>query len=142
MHFRLGDYKIKQKFHNLLPMEYYDKALRYLIDNTKDDWNIYYFCEPQDNEIVKLTVDELKNKYKNLNFIKVSDKKDDWEQLLIMSNCEHNIIANSTFSWWGAFLNSNEEKLVICPDKWFGPKNIKNKIDDLFYRNCIRIKFS
>lgn len=141
MHFRLGDYKFKQDFHNLLPIEYYDKALDYLVNHTRDDWDIYYFCESQDNRIVKLTVDELKNKYNNLNFIKVSDEKDDWEQLLMMSNCEHNIIANSTFSWWGSFLNSNKKKIVVCPDIWFGPHNKNNKIDDLFYQNCVRIKF-
>ena len=142
MHFRIGDYKYKQKYHNLLPIEYYDKGLEYLVKHTKDDWNIYYFCESEDNRIVKLTIDELKCKYKNLNFIKVSDQKDDWEQLLIMSNCVHNIIANSSFSWWGAFLNSNKEKIVVCPDKWFGSKNIKNNIDDLFYQKCVRINFN
>ena len=45
----------------------------------------------------------------------------DWEQMLYMSLCSHNIIANSSFSWWGAGFNSNKEKIVCYPSVWFGP---------------------
>jgi hypothetical protein len=56
-----------------------------------------------------------------------------------MSQCDHNIIANSTFSWWGAFLNKNTNKIVIRPDKWFGPANSNIDTKDLFPQDWICI---
>ena len=68
----------------------------------------------------------------NCEFIKVSDEYHDWEQLLIMSVCDHNIIANSSYSWWGAYLNENKNKTVMYPEKWFGKKMQQHNLCDLF----------
>jgi hypothetical protein len=63
---------------------------------------------------------------------------EDWEQLLMMSSCGHNIIANSTFSWWGAYLNSNPDKIVCYPETWFGPKAQHDTLD-LFPEDWIKV---
>ena len=139
MHFRLGDYKLPQfsHHHNILPYEYYDKAIKKLINKlNKDKLSILYFCEQEDNEMVLKNIKRLNKKYKNLFFIKAPDELDDWEQMILMSKCSHNIIANSSFSWWGAYLNSNKSKIVIHPSNWF---KVDKKTDDLFYKNCVKI---
>jgi len=59
--------------------------------------------------------------------------------MLMMSLCQHNIIPNSTFSWWGAYFNSNTEKIVCYPDVWFGPAVSKRIVDDLFPESWTKI---
>lgn len=123
MHFRLGDYKTNQSFHPVLSVEYYENALQNLIQHTgDDDWNVLYFCEHDDISIVSETISVLEKKFPELTFERVGDNYADWEQLLIMSLCSHNIIANSSFSWFGAFFNSNSDKYVFYPDTWLGPE--------------------
>ena len=66
-----------------------------------------------------------------IRFIKVSDEIPDWKQLLIMSNCDHNIIANSTFSWWGAYFNLKTDKIICYPSIWFGNNLQQHNINDM-----------
>ena len=75
-------------------------------------------------------------------FQKVGNDIEDWKQLLMMSMCSHHIIANSTFSWWGAYLNKSTDKIVCYPTHWFGPK-LKdiNNTKDLFPTDWIKIIF-
>jgi hypothetical protein len=60
----------------------------------------------------------------------VNEEFEDWHQLLLMSLCRDNIIANSSFSWWGAYFNSHDDKIVVCPSIWFG-KDAKIDTSDL-----------
>jgi hypothetical protein len=62
----------------------------------------------------------------------------DYVEMFIMSRCEHNIIANSSFSWWSAFLNTNPNKKVIYPSKWFLTKNLNTK--DLHPKSWVSIQ--
>jgi len=137
IHFRLGDYKDNPNIHPILNKEYYEKALLYVMSKTdKKDWKILYFCEEKSNKEVEETIEYLKKTSSNCQFIKVTDSIPDWEQVLLMSCCTHNIIANSTFSWWGAYLNSNPNKIVCYPNKWFGKSMPNHQTlftnDDLF----------
>lgn len=137
LHFRLGDYKQKKDWHNLLTVEYFKKSLEYIIKTTNHDHNVYYFCEKEDIIQVEEMVKALK-KILRCNFHRITSNISDWEQLLLMSSCKHNIIANSTFSFWAAFLNTNRNKIVCYPSEWFGYKtNASTK--DMFPKEWIKI---
>jgi len=132
LHFRIGDYKNLQEYHPLLPTEYYSKALEMIIKDTQiDNWIILYFFEEKDRMIVDRHIDILKNMYINLTFEPIDNKLTDWEQIIQMSLCKHNIIANSTFSWWGAYLNQYNNN-VYYPNIWFGPAFGNKNTNDLF----------
>jgi hypothetical protein len=107
VHVRKGNYKNLQEFHPLLSKEYYFKALENFIDH-----KIFIFSDD-----IESCYDIFK-RY-DCAFIKNDFDLDD---LYCMSLCKNNIIANSTFSWWGAWLNQNLNKKVIAPSTWFGSK--------------------
>ena len=141
MHFRLGDYKEKQQYHPVMKLDYYRNALQHIINETEQTcWNILYFCQEEDNETVNNNIDVLKSDFPELQFIKVGDTIEDWKQMLIMSCCKHNIIANSSFSWWGAYFNENSDKIVCYPNIWFGPAIKHNDTSGLFlnFWSCIQ----
>ena len=136
LHFRIGDYVLPQfkDAHPLMPIEYYINALNKIlggIGGLSPPRNVLYFCQKKDNNIVEKKITILKEKFPQLTFIKASDEKEDWEQMLMMSCCEHNIIANSSFSWWGAYFNGNKDKIVCYPNVWFGPKLADKDTSDL-----------
>jgi hypothetical protein len=98
-------------------LDYYQKSIN-LINSRVKDPKYYVFSDDMDwvkkNLIIK-------------NAVYVEGNKGGVD-LQLMSLCKHNIIANSTFSWWGAWLNNNPEKIVISPKKWFNDMNMKNDI--------------
>jgi hypothetical protein len=128
MHFRIGDYKANPKFHPILSVDYYKKALNDIILKTdKNDWVVKYCCEDEDIKDVENNINEMINTFPNLSFERIDNKLADWEQMFHMSCCKHNIIANSSFSWWAAYLNKNSDKVVCYPETWFGEiSNIKD----------------
>lgn len=105
IHIRRGDYV---KIHQTLNMAYYEKA----IEKMK---NLY------ENPIFLIFSDDLAWVKENLNifdshiYVNDNGKLQDYEELFIMSKCKSNIISNSSFSWWGAWLNRNSEKIIIAP---------------------------
>ena len=120
-------------------LEYYEKSLLYIASKAPNDKHVLYFCEEKDVEKVNVIINQLKENLSNIRFIQCPLHFKDWEQLLIMSCCHHNIIANSTFSWWGAYLNQNNNKIICYPSLWFGEKKKHLDIKDLFPDNWIKI---
>jgi hypothetical protein len=104
LHVRRGDYiRFDVK---LLDVDYYNRAINY-IDERKEISNIYIFSD--DLEWCKDNITDER---------RIFVQQEDFEEMWIMSWCENNIIANSGFSWWGAYLNKHEDKIVISPKEW------------------------
>jgi len=138
LHFRIGDYtKAGSDTHPILPLQYYINALNYTIGQITNDDSIYNnitvlcFGEKQDIIQINKNICLLKINFPNITFKLCELELEDYEEMILMSCCNHNIIANSTFSWWGAYLNRNTSKIVTYPKVWFG-KNIKTSTVDLF----------
>jgi hypothetical protein len=139
LHFRLGDYKKLQDYHPVMTYEYYEKSLSYIQTQTVDkNYKIIYFCEDADIDDVLITIDKLIIKFPEYNFVRGDNSLQDWEQMIYMSCCHHNIIANSSFSWWAAYFNSSCDKIVCYPSVWFGP-SAKNDTKDLCPNDWVKI---
>jgi hypothetical protein len=132
IHFRMGDYKHKQYYHPIMPLQYYAKSVQHIAITVDQPLSVLYFCEEEDNEFVQPIVQELQAMFPLSTFTKVNDSIVDWKQLLIMSSCDHQIIANSSFSWFSAYLNENPHKVVCYPSLWFGPGLAHHQLHDLF----------
>ena len=121
VHVRMGDYRNRDNFSifvNICNSDYYIKACEMCQEKLNDCTFFVFTDSPSDFEKnIRLNV-----KYK-LIFTK---EKNDWFELFLMSSCKNNIIANSTFSWWAAWLNSNPDKLVISPDRWTNENDRKD----------------
>jgi len=135
MHFRVGDYKQLQECHPVLTREYYENALNFIQDQSQSQnpkiQHVTYFYEREDQTHVLEIVNYLKLKFANLSFSPCPSGLQDYEEMLVMSMYAHNIIANSSFSWWSAMYNDNPDKVVCYPDIWFGSKMSDHDTKDL-----------
>lgn len=123
MHFRIGDYKDLQHTHPILPLQYYSDALKEALGTLTYAYHlpvyVLYFCEKHDKAVVDdYYIAKLKEKFPQCVFVPIHADLCDWKQLLFMSICNYNIIANSTFSLWGAWLNY-KSRTACYPDMWF-----------------------
>jgi len=124
IHIRRGDYANEKKtneIHGLIPIDYYKTSID-LISNRIKSPNFYIFSD--DITWVKENLQTTQE----IHFIEHTNGETAYEDLYMMSQCKHNIIANSGFSYWGAWLNTNEEKLIISPKQWCAD----NKLNDRF----------
>lgn len=132
LHVRRGTYLLPQ-FNSVLepcPLVYYEKCVNY-ISGIVDKPHFFIFSD--DSEWVR---ENLILPYQTT-YVDFNDGKSDFEDLRLMSLCKHNIIANSTFSWWGAWLNSNSKKIVLAPAKWF--RDSKRTTKDLFLKSWVKV---
>lgn len=124
IHVRHGDYLKNPSCHNVLVKEYYDKAIS---------------CFPEDNFLIfSDDMDWCRSTFTGDRF-KFHEGENDLDDMLSMSSCKHNIIANSSFSWWGAWLNRNEDKKVFCPSQWVGTTLSHLYTKDIYCQNWIII---
>lgn len=123
IHIRRGDYlELESIYGGICTIKYYEKAIKYMY--AKGITNFVVFSND---------IEWVKNNFLLDKAIFVEDSMfdnyQDWYDMYIMSRCSHNILANSTFSWWGAWLNSNENKIVISPP-YFENKHKNKKLVD------------
>lgn len=139
MHFRIGDYYNLQYYHPIVNVDYYINTLEYLKTKINiNEYKIMIFCQKSDEPIVYNNYINIINKNNEYNFVKANDLQD-YDELILMSLCDHFIIANSTFSWFGAYFSNNLNKIVCYPTKWFGEGHKKNQTHDLFPEGWIKI---
>ena len=115
LHIRRGDYvtvAITNKTHGVCDLSYYKKAIMFLC---KQISHPHFFLFSDDIDWVK---QNLKLKYPT-DYIDFNKDQKSYNDMHLMSLCKHNIIANSSFSWWGAWLNNNPDKIIITPKRWF-----------------------
>lgn len=115
IHIRRGDYvhdTLTNQVHGVCSFDYYQDAINQI---TKRRSNCHFFIFSDDHAWVK----ENFNLDYNTTIVNINDYSTSYEDLRLMSLCHHNIIANSSFSWWAAWLNKNPEKIVYAPKKWF-----------------------
>jgi hypothetical protein len=126
IHVRRGDYisdSQAAKVHGgITTLAYYKKAIDMI--NDKVDHPVFFIFS-DDIAWVRENINP-QNSY----FIDWNQGKDSYKDMQLMSSCKHNIIANSSFSWWGAWLNKNDSKIVVSPNKWFNTKNAEDVIPD------------
>lgn len=133
MHVRRGDYVFDEKAnkkHGVLTLDYYEQAID--IIKSKID-NPVFFIFSNDKE---WAVENLKFNCQTV-FVDNNNFESGHEDMRLMSLCKSNIIANSSFSWWGAYLNLNPEKTVIAPENWLAEKKIN--LEDLILKNWLVI---
>lgn len=126
IHIRRGDYLNSPSYHPQQSIDYYSSSINLL----GVDKNYLIFSDG---------LDDIKNMFNfipNKQFINLGK---DYLDLYAMSMCEHNIICNSTFGWWGAYLNENKNKKVIAPNTWFGPSSSHLSSSDIIPEDWIKI---
>lgn len=134
IHIRRGDYLYFTGKSQILPTSYYLDAIKYIISNTESP---HFFLFSNDIPWVRknLSIDA------PYTVVDINPPNKGYFDLELMRNCKHSIIANSTFSWWGAWLNESIDKIILAPKPWFfGP--INDRYREIVPESWIKIQYS
>jgi len=122
LHVRRGDYISNSSIHPVCSLAFYAKAINYMVERV-DNPMFFIFSDDiswaKENLDIKFPVE----------YIDFNHEKYSYNDMRLMSLCKHHIIANSSFSWWGAWLNESNNKIVVAPKSWFSAESGINDID-------------
>jgi hypothetical protein len=124
VHIRRGDYltNLKAKsIHGHCSLNYYLDAIAFL-QSKIGDFRMFIFSDDPD-----WASDNLGSRFSNVTIVRHNSGEKSYNDMKLMSLCDHHIIANSTFSWWGAWLNPSSEKIVVAPKNWFVTDKISSE---------------
>lgn len=130
VHIRRGDYLLNPDVYmGMCTQEYYFKAIENIRQKNPGS-NFIFFSD--DMEWVRENINIENAFYYDANMV---NKYEDWYDMYLMSKCQNNIIANSSFSWWGAWLNQNPNKIIIAPKRWY----MNNDTPDIWCDGWIKL---
>lgn len=132
IHIRRGDYL---KSNNHLKLNYNQYIIQALSRLDINRPSLYVFSD--DKKYIKEFFSQPSWTGHTLHFIDWNNGKDSWQDMFLMSLCKNNIICNSTFSWWAAWLNKNPDKMVVCPRNWFTSESLND--NDIVPESWIKI---
>lgn len=136
VHIRRGDYIFNStaaKIHGKCSLGYYEKAMGYMFGKVD---NPVFFIFSDDPQWVK---DNLNVNNYSVFYVDNNCNENSYKDMWLMSLCKHNIIANSTFSWWGAWLNNNVNKNIIAPKLWFADPSKQEQAFDIYPEGWIKL---
>ena len=113
IHIRRGDYLKNWKYRGLCGIDYYQKAIAYILEHIKSP---KFFLFSDDIDWVKENISPLLKGY-DVTFVNWNHSINSYKDMQLMAMCKNLIIANSSFSWWAAYLNQNDP-IVVAPEKW------------------------
>lgn len=134
LHIRRGDYVQKKRYQNVYAncsLDYYKRGVEYIAQKHPEP-TLYIFSDD-----ISWVRKNLRLPYKSI-YVSHNSGDKSFEDMRLMASCKHNIIANSSFSWWGAWLNTNPDKIVIAPQKWFNDEKIVQT--DVIPENWVRLE--
>lgn len=133
LHYRLAGDRVltnMQFYHKNVSKNFYTKALEIICNNDISKYNILLFSD---------NLSQAQAILDNTNIIPIDNKNDNIKDFIFMSLCDYNIVGNSTFSWWSAYMNQNNKLTIVPKTEWFGQGYKHMNLDDLFPKQWITL---